>query len=190
MHGIGVHPDWPDIIQPLRSELPSHGWATLSIQMPVLPNEADYKAYAPLYAEVPARINAAMAHLKKQGYQNIVLIAHSLGSGMAASYLANGGKATAFVAIGLDGLVELQEPRMDHAGFLTKIRIPMLDLYGSQDLEGVRNSADDRAQAANKAGNKNYRQVKVTGANHFFQGLEADLVSRVKSWLAQFANKK
>lgn len=190
MHGIGVHPDWPDVIQPLRSELPAHGWATLSIQMPILSNEADYKEYAPLYTEVPARINAAKTFLKKQGYKNIVLIGHSLGSGMAASYLANGGSATAFVAIGTDALTDFDEPRMDHAGFLSKITIPVLDLYGSQDLEGVRNTAKDRAQAGRKAGNSNYRQVEVTGANHFFQGMEADLVRHVKSWLAQFANKK
>lgn len=184
MHGIGVHPAWPDVVQPLRTELPAHGWATLSIQMPILSNEADYKEYAPLYAEVPARINAAMAFLKQQGYQNIVLIGHSLGSGMATSYLAHGGSAAAFVAIGLDALTGFEDARMDHGGFLGKITIPVLDLYGSQDLEGVRNTATDRAEAAAKAGNKAYQQQQVAGANHFFQGQEAALLSHVKSWLA------
>ena len=35
MHGSGAHPDWGDIIHPLRSELPDKGWATLSIQLPL-----------------------------------------------------------------------------------------------------------------------------------------------------------
>ena len=30
VHGMGAHPDWPDVIYPLRSELPEYGWATLS----------------------------------------------------------------------------------------------------------------------------------------------------------------
>ncbi len=28
MHGTGVHPNWRDVIFPLRTELPERGWAT------------------------------------------------------------------------------------------------------------------------------------------------------------------
>lgn len=186
LHGSGVHPNWPDVVQPLRSELPAHGWATLSLQLPVLDNEADYKDYAPLFAEVPARIKAGIAHLKQNGYDNIVIVAHSLGSSMAASHLAKDpSDITAFAAIGMSVYTDA-DPRMDNIAALEKIKLPVLDLYGSQDLEAVLRSARDRAQAARKAGNKDYRQVEVAGANHFFQGLETDLVRRVKSWLANF----
>jgi len=190
LHGSGVHPDWPDVVQPLRSELPSHGWATLSLQLPVLPNEADYKDYAPLFSEVPARIKAGIAHLRKNKYKNIIIVAHSMGSSMAASHLAKDPSGiTAFAAIGMS-VHTGTDPHAGNLAALEKIKLPVLDLYGSQDLEAVLNSVDDRAQASRKAGNPNYRQVKVTGANHFFQGLEADLVRRVKSWLSQFADKK
>jgi pimeloyl-ACP methyl ester carboxylesterase len=102
---------------------------------------------------------------------------------MAASHLAKDPRGiSAFAAIGMS----VHDPRRDNLAFLEKIKLPILDLYGSQDLEPVLNSVKDRAQAARKAGNKDYRQVEVTGANHFFQGLEADLVRRVKSWLANF----
>lgn len=186
LHGSGVHPDWPDVVQPLRAELPAHGWATLSLQLPILANEADYKDYAPLFAEVPARIRAGIAYLNQNGYDNIVIVAHSLGSSMAASHLAKDPRGIrAFTAIGMAAR-ENTDSRMDNIAFLEKIKLPMLDLYGSQDLEPVLNSVKNRAQAARKAGNKDYRQVEVTGANHFFQGLEADLVRRVKSWLANF----
>ncbi|WP_172597578.1 DUF3530 family protein [Sulfuriflexus mobilis] len=186
LHGSGVHPDWPDIVQPLRSELPAHGWASLSLQLPILANEADHKDYAPLFAEVPARIQAGIAYLKEKGYHNIIILAHSLGSSMAASYLANNAEGiTAFAAIGM-GAREGADPRMDNLAFLEKITLPVLDIYGSQDLETVLDSVKARAQAARRAGNSHYRQVEVAGANHFFQGLEADLVRRVKSWLAQF----
>ncbi len=79
-HGIGVHPDWPQVIQPLRTGLPQQGWSTLSIQMPVLPNEATTADYAPLFDEVAPRLDAAVAYLKGKGADRIAIIAHSLGA--------------------------------------------------------------------------------------------------------------
>src|SRR5688572_10377941 len=38
VHGLGVHPDW-GLINPLRSQLAEQGYATLSVQMPVLMSE-------------------------------------------------------------------------------------------------------------------------------------------------------
>src|SRR3990172_8219230 len=35
LHGMGAHPDWPQVISPLRTSLPELGWSTLSIQLPV-----------------------------------------------------------------------------------------------------------------------------------------------------------
>lgn len=40
VHGIGVHPNWPDVIYPLRAGLLEAGITSLSIQMPILANEA------------------------------------------------------------------------------------------------------------------------------------------------------
>ena len=45
VHGTGVHPDWEQVVKPVRVEMTAHGWHTLSIQMPVLVNEAEYKDY-------------------------------------------------------------------------------------------------------------------------------------------------
>lgn len=190
MHGTGVHPDWSDVIAPLRSELPDYGWSTLSIQMPVLPNEAKHEDYAPLYQEVPPRIEAAMRFLEDNGVTNIVLIGHSQGAAMGASYLASAApgriKVKAFVAIGLSA-PKGADPRMDTRAFLAKIQTPTLDLYGSQDLDTVRMSSEARKNAARKAGNNKYRQDEVPGANHFFNGLNADLVRRVRSYLERYA---
>ena len=68
---------------------------------------------------------------------------------------------------------------------LTKVLIPILDIYGSSDFEEVRTTAGKRKAAARKAGNKDYRQTEVPGANHFFQGQEDTLVSEVRAWLAK-----
>jgi pimeloyl-ACP methyl ester carboxylesterase len=182
-HGIGVHPDWPEIINPLRSELPEHGWSTLSIQMPILANDAELNAYAPLFDEVAPRIQAAVKYLREQGNKTIVLVGHSLGASMAASYLGGkGGQGVqGFIAIGMS-VIQLDD-RMNGALALEKIRMPVLDIYGSRDLEGVLNSTKTRATAARKASNNNYRQLEIEGADHFFVGMEDTLTRRVYGWL-------
>jgi len=186
MHGTGIHPDWQQVVQPLRVGLVEHNWNTLSIQMPILANDADYPDYAPLYDEVAPRIDAAIQYLQKQGAKKIVLIGHSQGSAMAAyylssSYLSNAKqKVNGFVAIGMAAFAG--DPRMNSIAALEKIQLPVLDLYGSEDLENIVNSVSSRRAAAKKAGNKNYTQIKITG-NHFFDGHEDMLVKTVADWL-------
>lgn len=187
LHGIGVHPAWPEVIQPLRTSLPDYGWATLSLQMPILPNDAKSEDYAPLFAEVRPRIRAGIDYLKKQGIQNIVIVAHSLGSSMASYYLSDKPDpvVTAFVGIGMSR--HKGNPQMDNATSLRKITLPVLDIYGSRDLPQVLASVKDRATAANKAGNKNYTQLRIEGADHFFNNMDDVLVKRVRGWLAKNA---
>jgi pimeloyl-ACP methyl ester carboxylesterase len=188
MHGTGIHPDWQQVIQPLRVGLTKHNWNTLSIQMPVLPNEAEYPEYAPLYDEVAPRINAAIKYLHDNGSDNIVLIGHSQGAAMTAYYLSTSEQdVNGFVAIGMASFAD--DPRMNSIKALEKINVPVLDLYGGEDLELVRNSSGARAESAKKAGNKNYTQVKISGSNHFFDGKEDELVESVAGWLDKLADK-
>jgi hypothetical protein len=44
-HGIGVHPNWPDVIYPLREALLENEITSLSIQMPILPNDRSTAAF-------------------------------------------------------------------------------------------------------------------------------------------------
>ena len=189
LHGSGVHPNWPDVIQPLRSELPAYGWATLSIQMPILANDAKYAEYAPLIKEVPERINAAIDYLNSKFYQNIIIIAHSLGTNMANSYLANDDKRVrAYVAIGMNGSNSGPD-ELNNAKYLEKITLPLLDIYGSHDLQAVLDTVKQRKLALRKAGNENFRQVSVLGADHFFNGLDTELVRLVKSWISKHSGR-
>lgn len=186
LHGTGVHPDWPDIIQPLRTELPNYGWATLSLQMPVLGNEATHNDYEPLFDEVNPRLEAGIAYLEKQGYRNIVIVGHSFGCTMAAYALAKHPKpqVQAMVIVGMSGDL-FDSPDKNYFAILPKLKMPILDIYGSNDIEAVLATEKKKARVARNAGNKAYRQIKVPGANHFFQGAEADLVRHVKSWLSK-----
>jgi len=80
LHGIGVHPDWPQVINPLRVGLPEKGWRTLSLQLPVLPNDASAQDYQPLMKEVPGRIEAGIKYLQSNGSKKIIIVAHSMGA--------------------------------------------------------------------------------------------------------------
>ena len=49
VHGTGIHPNWQQVVQPIRVEMAGHGWNTLALQMPILHNEAEYEEYVALY---------------------------------------------------------------------------------------------------------------------------------------------
>lgn len=184
MHGTGVHPNWQQVVQPLRVGLTGHNWNTLSIQMPILANEAEYHEYAPLYSEIAPRIDAAIADLQQRGIKKIVLIGHSQGATMSAYYLrANPSRSAdvkGFVAIGMSSWDN--DARMNSIMSLQQITIPVLDLYGNEDLEPVLSTNEARAEAAKTAGNEAYKQQMITG-NHFFDGQEEKLVATVAQWL-------
>ena len=182
VHGIGVHPNWPQVVYPLRTGLPQRGWSTLSIQMPVLPNEASDTDYGPLMDEVAPRLDAAIAYLNEQGVKQVAIVAHSLGATMANDYLASHPRAAAaFVAIGLSSGAE--HAGRDNAKLIGDIQVPTLDLFGQNDLDAVISGAKDRADAA--SANTGYSQVQAADADHFFDGQEAALVEIVADWLEQ-----
>lgn len=183
IHGSGVHPNWEDVVQPLRTQLPELGWATLAIQMPVLPNEADYIEYAPLFDEVAPRINAAIKNLQHKGITKISIVAHSLGSAMSAYYLANNKTGIqSFVAIGMPG--PRKDKRMDTLLSLKQINIPVLDLYGENDLETILETSQQRKKISSH--NKNYSQKMIAGANHFFVNKNDELVNSVSNWISNY----
>jgi len=182
LHGMGAHPDWQDVIHPLRTRLPDAGWATLSIQMPILPNNARQTDYLPLFDEVQPRIQAAINFLE-QKQTTIILLGHSLGATMGAHYLANTpeNKIQAFIAIGMSN--SDTDPKLNNLEHLKKINIAILDIYGSQDLDDVLRSAKKRKNTATKVPGKAYRQVKIEGADHMINGLEDELLQITGSWL-------
>jgi hypothetical protein len=168
VHGMGVHPDW-ELIGVLRSQLADLGYTTLSIQMPVLAADAKAEAYSPTFREAAERLKAATAFLKAKGYGKIAIVSHSMGSRMSRRYLAAYPDApiAAWVAIGM---------RDDYRD----IRVPVLDLYGQNDLPAVLATAKKRAASLHVAGS---RQIEAPGADHFFADHDTELVRYVKEFL-------
>jgi len=182
LHGIGVHPNWQQVVYPLRTRLPTLGWHTLSLQMPILPNDAKEGDYAPLMVEVAPRLDSGVAFLKEKGIEKIVIVSHSLGSTMASYYLSTGDRnIQGFVAIGMPA--GIQQSDIVNAEMVAKIRTPLLDLHGSQDSAEVLAAVPLRQEVKGKGIGGPYRSQKVEGANHFFDDQEDDLVAAVNDWL-------
>ncbi len=185
LHGMAGHPDWPNIIAPLRTGLPEFGWSTLSLQMPLLPPDASVAEYVPLLNEVPPRIIPAIKFFHSKGIYNVVIIGHGLGATMGASFLASGSRSasvvTAFAGIGMGAHSDY--PEFVISNYLAKINIPIFDLYGSRDLNSVMNYVHPRFLASRRAKNKAYRQRGVSGADHFFTGMNKTLIKHIKNWL-------
>jgi pimeloyl-ACP methyl ester carboxylesterase len=172
VHGLGVHPDW-GLINPLRSQLAEQGYATLSVQMPVLAADARGDQYPPLFPEAAERLAAAVAWLRGKGHTKIAIVSHSLGSRMTNFFLnqPEAPHINAWVAISLSG---------DYTG-PASFKAPVLDLYGEKDLPAVRDYAANRAAAIQRI--RGSGQVSIAGADHFFRGQETELVRTVKLFL-------
>jgi pimeloyl-ACP methyl ester carboxylesterase len=172
VHGMGVHPDW-GLINALRSALPEVGYATLSIQMPVLAADARPEDYPATFPEATQRLRAAVAWLRARGHRTIAIVAHSLGARMSNEFLVSTPppEISAWVAIGLSGELTQSE----------RLRLPVLDLHGSRDLPAVLAGAAGRAETLR--GIPASSQVQVSGANHFFNDHENQLLQWVRRFL-------
>jgi pimeloyl-ACP methyl ester carboxylesterase len=173
VHGMGLNPDW-GLIQRLRSALPEAGYATLSVQMPVLAATARPEDYAPTFAQATERLRAAESWLRSRGHQAIAVVAHSLGARMSNHYLVATPRPriAAWVAIGMSG--EFVQPQ--------QLALPVLDLHGERDLATVLSAAARRAEVLRRLPASS-SQVQVSGADHFFNDREDQLVQSVRRFL-------
>mgnify|MGYP000022054352 FL=1 len=182
MHGLGVHPDWDQVIRPLRTALPERGWSTLSLQMPILANGVGDEEYAPLFSDVSGRIEAGINYLKQQGAIRIVIIAHSLGAAMGSYYLSNHRSEAVIGFVGI-GMGSSSKPVMDNETSLKSVDVPVLDLYGENDLGDVVAGAEARKQAIESNKATYSKQEMVPGAGHFFDGKDEVLIDEVTAWI-------
>ncbi|MGB1800034.1 MAG: DUF3530 family protein [Gammaproteobacteria bacterium] len=188
LHGMGAHPDWPQIISPIRKALPEYGWVTLSIQLPIIAAENQVEDYGETLTRAAARIEAAISALHELKFRNIVAIGHSFGAATALSYFeqANGRRIVALAAIGLQDYAFVKPP-IDIFGLIEKSNVPILDIYGSRDYKKATDQAADRRLAGKKGGNKGYMQVEIEGADHYFTKLEDVMIKRIRGWMQKAA---
>ena len=186
VHGMGAHPDWPDVISPLRIHLTDLGWSTFSIQMPILSPEESVAEYGKTLVVANSRISAAVEYFHAWDMEPIILLGYSFGAAQAASYLASDKPehVAAFVSVSMLAQ-KFIKPKLDVFKFIGGINIPMLDIYGKEDLEDVRRGIDDRRLAASKNSNYAFQQIELQRAGHNYLGTEKALVEQIQHWLHQ-----
>lgn len=175
VHGIGVHPDF-GVIGALRVSLADAGYTTLSIQMPVQKSDAGSKDYYPVvFPDAVERIRAASRWLQGKGKGRIVLLSHSMGSWMSNVYYEETADApfAAWICMGLTG----------GYGGMGNVKVPVLDLYGENDLPSVLR-ADWRRKLA-IGGIDGSRQVRIEGADHHYAGKEKALSAVIDTFLRE-----
>ena len=177
VHGVGVHPDF-GVIGILRIRLADLGYTTLAIQMPVLAKEAQADDYYPkLFPDAADRMASAADWLRARGHAQVVLLSHSMGAWMVNDYLDRSHRSTpyaAWIVLGLTG------------GFSWTMRsyaLPVLDVYGEQDVAPVLGAAARRKFALRQSNGS--RQVMVAGADHHYTGREAELAAAIDAFLGQ-----
>ena len=188
VHGLGVNPDW-NLIGVVRTSLADHGFATLSVQMPVLAADAPAADYADLYPEAGARLSAALAWLHEHGYAKVAVVSHSLGAAMTDAWLAQGARR------GNAGAGTQADPTAAAAGpgiiawvpmgmavpFSMRPAMPVLDVVAGGDLPAV--LASDKARVSELRGDRCSHGVTVPGVDHFYEGAEARLIDVILPFL-------
>lgn len=188
LHGRGVHPGW-GFIDNLRIDLADAGWHTLSLQMPILDPDVAFSEYRRTFPEAFERMDAGVQFLKQRGVETFFLIGHSTGAMMSIAYVAERSAPIAgIVAVGA-GSEPAGGAYMQPAQMLSRIKKPVLDIYGSNDLPVVRETAAARRAAARRANNSAYTQERVNGADHFFTAHYDALAAAVSGWLGKIAGK-
>ncbi|MBT2969120.1 MAG: hypothetical protein B6D72_19765 [gamma proteobacterium symbiont of Ctena orbiculata] len=189
LHDSGAHADWHEVINPLRHHLAERGWETLSLQLPLGDDPSDLSGSASLLSLSRPRIKAGIDFLNGRQIEETVLIGHGLGAAMAMDFIAGQGEGIgALVAIGITPGGEGEEEPL--ARVLGVSDVPILDLYGSLDLPAVVDSARERRTLAVRNGRDRYRQERVSGADHFFSGMQEELNNRIAAWLRQAAGER
>ena len=189
LHGRGMHPDWAQVAGPLRIALPEQGWSTLSLQMPVLGKDASFYDYEAVFPEAGPRIDAGIEYLRAQGIERIVLIAHSCGVHMSMTWLEQQGSSDidAYIGIGM-GATDYQQPMRKPFPF-KRIEVPLLNVYGSEDYPAVQRHAETLAPLLADI-HPDSRQLRISGADHYFDGYNEELASSISAWLATLVRRE
>ncbi len=183
LHGRGFHPDWPQVVGPLREKFTDEGLTTLALQMPVLEKGAKYYQYLDILPLSFPRIEAGIQFLQSKGFDWIGVIAHSCSVHMSMAWIqARGdGAIDAYVGIGMEA-TDYKQPMLEPFP-LEDMTVPILDVYGSEDYPAVIKGAVNRKIAIEIAGNAGSQTIEIPGADHFFEDYEDDLGDAIIAWL-------
>ncbi len=176
-HGRGQGPDG-QVVGPLRRSIAKDaGLTTLAVQLPALAT-ADYLAYAATFPDAYKTLQAAIDYLSKEkGARRIYVLGYSMGARMTTAFLAatDVPSVSGYIGVGvLEGGGDLLDANLN----IRKLKVPILDLYADSTPLDLRSAENRKALVGPQ-----YKQVRLSGANHSFKGYESELSREIVAWL-------
>ena len=180
LHGRGLYPTEPNVIDPLRISFIEEGIDTYSLQLPVLDKGKSYNEYKQIFKYSDARITSAIKLIQPN---KLIIISHSCGAHMFISWAKKNNikNLSGFILIGA-GAVDRNQKMINGLDY-EDISIPILNIYGEYDLSSVKDYAaifDDAIKDKNDYFSKN---IEIQGSDHNYLNESNLLVDIVNSWL-------
>jgi len=180
LHGRGLYPTEPNVIDPLRISFVEEGIDTYSLQLPVLDKGESYNEYKQIFKYSDARITSAINFIEPK---KLIIIAHSCGAHMLISWAKQNNikNLAGFILIGA-GAVDKNQKMVDGLDY-SIINIPILNIYGEYDHGSVKTHAtifNDAVRDKNDSVSKN---IEIKGSDHNHLNESNLLVDIVNSWL-------
>lgn len=166
---------WPHSLHALGRHLPDDGWTTLQVDLKTAAASAEQSGTEQLLQQIAA----AIEFLRKDGLQDIVLVA---AGGIAFQTLqASKDKRIAdvqgLVLLDLNETEKLPEPGLEFDG----LKMPVLDLLTQHDA--AHGATEQRKLLAQQNNMANYRQVRAPAAGPNWNKRRDPVVQRVRGWL-------
>jgi hypothetical protein len=175
---IGVHPDH-GLTQRLRTDLFDAGYATLSIQAPVVDmrDVTDANVYAGLMDEAAERIDLAITHVRARGAPQVFLVGHTTGAWMVNHFLARRPDRgiTARASLRQTGALESFGAN----------KPATLDLYPDGGSHWARTRAPQRLSLI-KSVDARSQQLQITGTDLSFAGAETRVRDAIVAFFGSF----
>ncbi len=171
----GNSSEWPHSLHALGRHLPDDGWATLRVDLHAAVSATELPAIEQLVQE----INAATELMRKDGVQNIVLVAAGGIAFQALQATMNPqiARLQGLVLLDLSTTETLPEPGLVFAA----LQMPVLDLLTRRDAG--EDAALQRKLLAQQYDVPNYRQTRAPAAGPNWHKHRDPIVQRVRGWL-------
>jgi len=199
LHGNNEHPNWPNVINPVRISMTENSWCTLSIEIPdsrekealsfiketeETETTSDSNIKLPNEDTVFGRIGASIDFANEQGISSISLLGYGTGATYALKYSTENRLSTGALILISTTMPDTSSP-FSMAKLLTSSLQPVLDYY-IQPNQLDKQYANARRISMGQRQNQNpiYTQIKVTSNSQFSIDTK-QLIQRIRGFLKQ-----
>ncbi|HAZ61552.1 MAG TPA: hypothetical protein DCY89_08270 [Gammaproteobacteria bacterium] len=185
LHGERSTVDDPAIVGALRQDLPTHGFASLALMLPVPAGGAAPAGSAAWQPDVAARLSAAVAWLEERNAPVRALVGHGAGAAFVKRILEEPGAQPE----GLEAVVLIDSEagmRESEAVWSGPLALPVLDIVGNGAGTEALLRSEERRSSAMRTGGAEYRSVRIPGVINDWYPARGRLVAAVRGFLLRF----